>query len=137
MQITASSLCGCRPCPSQLPVSLLSMFLCPLRRIRQRLALSTISPLLSQTEEKRSGCKTLPLQGFPVFPFPYNPQHTRLNVCLLISHPPQLILYLISSLPPLLCSLLMAEVCCRAENKAVVIYRKAVLTPGCLACLAK
>lgn len=112
-----------QPHPSQLPVSLLSMFLCPPRESDKDLPSAWYS-LCSQKGEK-SGCKIFLLQGFPVFPSSYNPQHTQLNVWLLKSHRPHLHscplplpLHLHSSLPLLLCSLLTTKVCCRTEIKA-------------------
>ncbi len=77
-----------QPCPSQLPVRLFPMFLCPLGESDKDLLTAWYS-LCSQTGEK-SGCKLSVLQRFPVLPFPYNPQHTHLNVCFLKSHCPHL-----------------------------------------------
>lgn len=123
VQITASSLLGVfsPPCPSQLPVSLLSMFLRPLRESDKDLS-SAWYPLCCQAGEKRSGSRLFLPAGFPCIPFPLQPPTlTQLNVCLLKSHcpyphshPPPFL----HSVPPLLCSLLIAEICCRTEIKA-------------------
>lgn len=64
-----------RPCPAQLPVSLLSMFLCPTppQIITQRLALSMIFPLLSNWRKEEwlqtlSPCRVSLYSLFPKTP---------------------------------------------------------------------
>ena len=73
---------------SQLPVSLLSMFLCPLGESDKDLPSAWYS-LSCQTGENRSGCKLCLPAGFPCIPCPLQPSaHTQLNVCLLKSQYP-------------------------------------------------
>lgn len=108
--------------PSQLPVSSLAMFLCPLGESDKDLPSARYS-LSCQTGEKRSGCKLCLPAGFPCIPYPL---HT--TKCL----PPQISIPLsqlwtpsFTSVPPvlppsapLLSLTVITEVCFRTEIKA-------------------
>lgn len=85
-------------------------------------------PSAVKPEKRRGTANSFSLQGFPVLPFPFDPQtHTTKRLPPQISLPsssltpstPPLLLYLLSTLPPLVCSLLIAEVCCRDRDQSM------------------